>query len=42
MPAPQLPAFDPHDVPESNATSYPEPHSMYTFDDNQAAWAMRA
>jgi len=26
MPAPQLPAFDPHDVPESNATSYPEPH----------------
>ena len=26
MPAPQLPAFDPHDVPESNATSYPEPY----------------
>ena len=24
MPAPQLPAFDPHDVPESNATSSPE------------------
>ena|SRR6516164_7713315 len=26
MPVPQLPAFDPHDVPESNATSYPEPY----------------
>jgi uncharacterized cupin superfamily protein len=26
MPAPQLPAFDPHDVAESNATSYPEPY----------------
>ena len=26
MPAPQQPAFDPHDVPESNATSYPEPY----------------
>jgi hypothetical protein len=26
MPAPQPPAFDPRDVPESNATSYPEPH----------------
>ena len=26
MPAPQQPAFDPRDVPESNATSYPEPH----------------
>ena len=25
MPAPQLPAFDPRDVPESNATAYPEP-----------------
>ena len=25
MPAPQLPAFDPQDVPESNATGYPEP-----------------
>jgi uncharacterized cupin superfamily protein len=26
MPAPQLPAFDPHDVAQSNATSYPEPY----------------
>src|SRR5262249_25360540 len=26
MPAPQPPAFDPRDVPESNATGYPEPH----------------
>src|SRR3984957_15829437 len=26
MPAPKPPAFDPRDVPESNATSYPEPH----------------
>ena len=26
MPTPQLPAFNPHDVPESNATSYPEPY----------------
>jgi uncharacterized cupin superfamily protein len=26
MPALQPPAFDPRDVPESNATSYPEPH----------------
>jgi uncharacterized cupin superfamily protein len=25
MPAPQPPAFDPNDVPESNATSYPKP-----------------
>jgi hypothetical protein len=24
MPALQQPAFDPHDVPESNATAYPE------------------
>jgi uncharacterized cupin superfamily protein len=37
MPKLQLPAFDPWDVPESNATSYPEPYRA----DNQRRYNRR-